>query len=83
MSRSKQKNPISGITVAESEKKDKQSWHRRWRRKVKQMLSSADADELQEMVLPNEHDVSDPWSMDKDGKRWFGDAVCKEEVMRK
>lgn len=75
MSRSVKKNPIAGITMSESEKHDKKEWHKRLRQKTRQMLSQTryDGDELESVVLPDVHDVSDTWAMSKDGKTYFGE----------
>ena len=78
MSSSRRKTPIMGITTAVSEKRDKQLANRRLRRVVKQALK----DEPEVQVLPLKREVSDVWSMDKDGKRWF-DAGRRAELMRK
>ncbi len=77
MSRSKRKTPIIGITTSESEKADKVASHRRIRRVVKQAITP----EL-ETPLPLEHQLTNTWSMAKDGKRYFD---RKEEIrlMRK
>ncbi len=78
MSRSYRKTPITGITTAASEKRDKQLANRRLRRRVKQALRG----EPEAQVLPLKREVSDVWTMDKDGKRWF-DAGRFAELMRK
>lgn len=68
MTHSRKKTPIAGITSARSEKTDKQDAHRRERRRVHMVLNvSPDAD-----VLPHTREVSDPWAMAKDGKRYLG-----------
>ena len=78
MSRSKRRNPVRGITTAESEKTDKQMAHRRIRRVTKHFLT---ANPLTE-ILPNEKELSNPWCMEKDGKQRF-DAAKYPEWMRK
>jgi hypothetical protein len=78
MARSKRKTPIRGITTAQSEKKDKQSAHRRYRRKVKAALQQvSDA-----AIFPHIRELSDPWSMGKDGKVRF-DPTKYPKDMRK
>ena len=67
MARSQRKTPIRGITTAESEKKDKQLAHRRYRRKMKAVLQQAPDAE----ILPHVRDLSNPWSMSKDGRIRF------------
>jgi hypothetical protein len=70
MSRSRRTYPATGITSAESEKRDKQRYNRRFRRAVREVLDTTpDAD-----VLPHLYEYSDPWSMDKDGKCRFDPA---------
>ena len=78
MTRSRKKTPISGITTAESEKQDKRLANRRVRRAVKQALAtSVDVD-----VLPHRRDLTNPWTMAKDGKMWFN-ADRFPEALRK
>lgn len=78
MSRSRRKTPKSGITTAESEKNDKRIYNRRYRHATKQLL---DADPKIESVPPLRA-FSNPWSMDKDGKKRF-DPAAYPELMRK
>ena len=67
MSRSKKKTPIAGMTHASSEKWDERLANRRVRRCVKEALA---ADPLLD-VLPARRELSNPWVMAKDGKKWF------------
>ena len=60
MSRSRKKTPVCGMTTAKSEKDDKKRWHRKARRLRKQS---------DEVILDKE--VSDVWSMAKDGKQYL------------
>lgn len=86
MSRSRRKTPITGITNAASEKKDKQIWHRRFRHKIRDILRRTNEDEIDDIELPVEKEVSSTWAMDKDGKQYIGDMEdqeYKEELMRK
>jgi hypothetical protein len=78
MSRSYRQTPIRGLTTAASEKRDKQLANQRLRRVMKQVLK----DEPEAQVLPLKREVSNVWTMDKDGKRWF-DASKSAEWMRK
>jgi hypothetical protein len=78
MARSKRKKPIRGITTVQSEKKDKQSAHRRYRRKVKAVLQEVPDAE----IFPHVRELSDPWSMGKDGKVRF-DPMKYPKDMRK
>jgi hypothetical protein len=68
MSRSYKKNPAGGITMADSEKKDKRLANRKYRRIVRQALMSWTED----TIIPLLREVSNVWDMDKDGKRWHG-----------
>lgn len=77
MSRSYRKTPISGITTAESEAMDKRIWHKRMRARQRDRLMT---DSESEPVHTRE--VSDPWGMGKDGKRWVPDAY-RPKLMRK
>lgn len=87
MSRSVKKTPIGGITSAESEKWEKKKWHRKLRKQTKQVLASTHYDQelLEETILPDVHDVSDPWTMRKDGKiylsnikNWFIEKMLRK-----
>ncbi|RQR90950.1 MULTISPECIES: hypothetical protein [unclassified Burkholderia] len=78
MSRSKRKNPIGGITTAESEAQDKEQWHRRHRR-VESARLKKDAVDYE----PESHRTqSDQWKMDKDGKAYWG-KDAPDHMMRK
>ena len=80
MSRSKRKTPVCGITTARSEKRDKQASHRKLRRHVAQALPLVDPEEA---TLPDkDRDLTNPWSMAKDGKQRF-DADRFPKGMRK
>jgi hypothetical protein len=68
MSRSKRKNPILGNTTAETEAPGKAKWHRRHRREERTRLSSQGED----YVERSHREHSDPWSMEKDGKKYWG-----------
>ena len=72
MSRSIKKTPISGI-AGSSDKEGKRLANRHHRRINKQQ-----ADESYRAL----REVSDVWSMAKDGKRWF-DSSQHPELMRK
>lgn len=67
MSRSRKKKPITGMTLAESEKKFKQQEHQRERAAVRTALA-ADKE-----VLPHPKEYGDPWDGPKDGKRLMPD----------
>jgi hypothetical protein len=71
MSRSKRHTPIMGHSCAESEKKDKILWHKKWRRKERQNIQKTKKGDLEGHRTILFTEVSDPWSMDKDGKSYF------------
>ena len=77
MSRSFKKNPFCGMSCAESEKKDKQRYNRKFRRIDKQSIKKQD-----DMLLTSVKEVSNPWAMDKDGKQRFRKDV-HPDLMRK
>jgi hypothetical protein len=60
--------PIGAITIVTSEKRNKQLANRR----LRAAMRSAGAIEAE--LLPGMRDVSDPWTFDKDGKRWWDAA---------
>ena len=77
MTKSRRKTPVRGITSAESEKEDKAASHRAYRRTLKQMI-----DPSLETPLPTEQQITNPWSMAKDGKTRFNPAKSPK-LMRK
>jgi len=70
MARSKRHTPIFGTTTHESEKADKRRANRRLRRRVREVVSGSVAPD----VLPELREVSNPWSMAKDGRSYWQDA---------
>ena len=79
MSRSKRKTPICGVTTASSEKEDKTLSHRKTRARVAQELLK----DPEEATPPlHDRDVTNPWSMAKDGKQKF-DPKKYPGLMRK
>lgn len=66
MSRSRRKTPIFGITTCASERLDKKIWHGRWRSRERCRLETGQDDLT---VLPKQ--VSNPWGMGKDGRRYW------------
>ncbi|CAN5313675.1 hypothetical protein BH20ACI1_BH20ACI1_05350 [soil metagenome] len=77
MSRSKRKTSIIGV-AGSSEKQDKRDYNRCYRSACKQFLHTDHEKEL----LPHLREYSNPWSMSKDGKKWF-DAKKSPKLMRK
>jgi hypothetical protein len=78
MSRSRRKRPFRGFSSSDTEKDDKRMANRKFRRKVKQRLTP----DVQPETLPHLREVSNPWCMDKDGKRRF-DPAEEPGFMRK
>lgn len=72
MSRSFKKTPIVG-NAGSSEKQDKKKWHRAFRKKSKDLIhqSHFNVNELDDIIFPIEEDISNPWSMSKDGKHYI------------
>jgi hypothetical protein len=78
MSRSRRKTPIFGFTTAVSDHPWKKAAARKLRRRIKQYLvATLDGDKF----AGKRWDLVDPWSSEKDGKRWFGRN--RPELMRK
>ncbi|MFZ6875762.1 hypothetical protein ACO0LF_27150 [Undibacterium sp. Di27W] len=67
MSNSRRKTPVFGICVCQSEKDDKKRWHRRWRSTERMALGNATPEGLGAHLPVLEKQVSDVWSMGKDG----------------
>ncbi len=78
MTRSRKKAPISGMTRAASEKYDKLENHRRERRLVHECLAT----QMEPDVLPHEREVSDPWTMRKDGKVFLGSHARPKDLRK-
>ena len=70
MARSKRHTPIFGMTTQESEKDDKRRANRRLRRRVREVVAGSVAPD----VLPALREVSNPWSMAKDGRSYWKDV---------
>ena len=84
MSRSYRKTPIHGF-CGSSEKEDKKIWHRKMRKAEHNKLATVDrepmakdemwdfaVDLLEDYITTLPEDVSNPWSMAKDGKCRIG-----------
>jgi hypothetical protein len=76
MSRSLRKTPIRDVANAPSEKEDKAKSHRVYRQTLKRLIHP----DL-ETPLPTEQQLTNPWSMAKDGKTRFDPKNTK--LMRK
>jgi len=76
MGKSYRRTPITG-NCGDSEKWDKKNWHSRFRAHVRdtirKVMRSEDITEEDGTVFPHIRDVSNPWSMKKDGKHWLHD----------
>lgn len=70
MTRSRKKNPFTGITCIESEKFDKQKSNRKLRRLVNILLTKG------EEIFPSLREVSNRWTFGKDGKQRWLDERC-------
>ncbi|MFT4504616.1 hypothetical protein [Caballeronia sp. 15711] len=78
MSRSKRKVPIIGVTTAETEASEKAKWHRRHRREERVRLKS----DVEDYVARSHQEHSDPWTMDKDGKKYWGTALGSKHMRK-
>jgi hypothetical protein len=67
MSRSRKRTSRGGITSAKSEKSDKRAANRKLRRRVREAIAL----DLEREVIPEERELSNVWSMARDGKRYF------------
>lgn len=74
MSKSYRKIPIAGNTIADSEKKDKRIWNKKFRRLTREKLRN------DEEPPADIREVTEVWDGNKDGKRWFDDY---DKVWRK
>lgn len=81
MSRSFKKNPITGMTCSESEKKDKEIANRKLRRKTKTMM--VDIALNSDKILPKKKDTSDIWAFSKDGKVCWKGSDYEKKARRK
>ena len=79
MSRSRRNTPIRGITTAESEKKDKQIANRKLRRIIRSKLQFRS---VEEPTLSDLRELSNVWSMDKDGKSYFDPKKFQKEMRK-
>lgn len=72
MSRSYRKNSIIG-NCGTSEKSDKVHAHRKERKQIKDYITSThgDLELLNEIMIPKEDEISDPWTSSKDGKTYW------------
>lgn len=79
MSRSRKKHPAGGACGKGSEKWDKREYNRRLRKKVKSIIKNNP--DLAPLI--DKHDVSDLWSMSKDGKMYYRNDEYRDKYMRK
>ena len=78
MAHSRKKTPKGGITSARSEKQEKSANHRRERRRIRQAIAGdANTD-----ILPHTKELSNPWSMAKDGKVFLGKRAAAKELRK-
>lgn len=71
MSRSRRMTPITGHTNYHSERQDKKLWHQRWRTHERTALANASTEALSAHLPLMENQVSDVWSMGKDGRSYW------------
>ena len=81
MSNSFRKTPIFGFCTAPSEKADKKIWHSRARAVERDKLLLSSKRDYEDYITSIELDVSNNWSMSKDGKHYWAKAQQKD--MRK
>lgn len=72
MSRSRRKNPIIGITTAETEKKNKLEANRKLRRLNRIKIHKGDFEFFQL------REISNVWMFDKDGKQYLEKPYWKD-----
>ena len=79
MSRSYRKNPIIG-NAGISEKYDKVHAHRKTRKQIKDHITAThgDLESLEEIMMPKEDEISDPWTSSKDGKTYI-DPIIRDD----
>lgn len=87
MSRSLRHTPIFPLTLCESERDDKQRWHRRWRRSQRTRLADvvnhqAEQEKLEGVIPLSLKAFSNVWLMDKDGRNWKGAASRTMQALR-
>lgn len=74
MSRSRRKTPIVGNTTCRSERHDKKLWHQRWRACERNALANASPETWDSHLPILENQVSNVWSMGKDGHSYWSIA---------
>lgn len=77
MSRSIKKKYFLAHACCQSEKKDKKIWHKVFRKKEKQKIGSSD---LEEHITTHHREVSNPWTMGKDGKRRYSKGYLLSSI---
>lgn len=77
MSRSRRKIPIVGHTNCRSERRDKKIWHQRWRTHERIALATLSTGGLHAHLPILEHQVSNVWSMGKDGRSYW--PICRQQ----
>jgi hypothetical protein len=75
VSRSRKKTPIFGNVIADSEAIDKKIWHSRFRHNAKQRLNTET--DFDNFVDVDKREASNPYSMNKDGKRFWKFGASK------
>ena len=86
MSRSRRKTPITGHTTCRSERQDKKLWHQRWRTRERSTLASSSLEDLTAHLPVLENQVSNVWSMGKDGHSYWSltrQAAMAEQIAKR
>ncbi|MDR1052562.1 MAG: hypothetical protein LBL39_00140 [Planctomycetaceae bacterium] len=79
MSHSYKKKVAGGNTTCPSEKDEKRLWHKKFRANELQKLNINN--DFEEQIMPIVHEMSDPWSMGKDGKNiYFTEAEIRKDI---
>lgn len=60
-----------GYTTCKSERQDKKQWHGVFRTREKAILKSTSHDDLDAHLSLHPNQVSNAWSMGKDGRQYF------------
>lgn len=74
MSRSRRKTPVFGTATKATERRDKQLWHRRWRARERTAWARTLREGQADHVPVDYREVSDVWTMDKDGHFYWSRA---------
>lgn len=82
MSRSRRTQPVTGVTMATSEKEWKREANRKLRHATAQVLQAMPSGDPDALVLPVLDEVANPYDSPKEGKHRF-DPRQQPRLMRK